>query len=162
MEEAIQIGRWLVRPDVARTRDAHSKLFRSGAAECSCTGCKNFEAVRPQLLAGPLRGILERLGISPPWEVEVYESGRTATGLHDYGGWFHFVGTIESGGDAWRLVAPRSATLKVPDFERLSETLSIGLHADVELVREPFAGLPLVQLDFHAELPWVINAEEPE
>jgi hypothetical protein len=31
----------------------------------------------------------------------------------------------------------------------------------VALVRGPFAGLPLVQLEIVAELPWVIAAEEP-
>ena len=162
MDEAIQIGRWLVRPDVLRTREAHSKLSRGGAAECSCTGCQNFEAVRPQLLAGPLGRILGQLGISPPWEVEVYEAGRTPPGLYRYGGWFHFVGTIESGGDAWRRVGKGSAVCKVADFEPLSETLSIGFHTDVALVRKPFAGLPLVQLEITAEPPWVISAAEPD
>ncbi len=161
MSEAIQIGRWLVRPDVRRTREAHSKLARSGAAECSCTGCENFEAVRPQLLAGPLGRILGQLGISPPWEVEVYEMGRSASGLHLYGGWFHFVGTIESGGDAGRRVGAGSRVRTAADHDSLSETLSVGFHTDVDLVREPFAGLPLVQLDIVAELPWVIAAEEP-
>jgi len=154
MGEAIQIGRWLVRPDVLRTRDAHSKLARSGAAECSCRGCQNFEAVRPQLLAGPLGRLLDQLGISPPWEVEVYEVGRTASGLHHYGGWFHFVGTLESGPNPSR---PRGEA----DFDPLSETLSVAFSTDVVLVREPFAELPLVQLDIIAELPWVISAEEP-
>ncbi len=155
MNEGIQIGRWLVRADVDRTREAHSKLNQSGAAKCSCTGCQNFEAVRPQLLAGPLGGILDELGITPPWEVEVYEMGRSASGLHHYGGWFHFVGTIESGID-------KSPLTSDDDWESLSETLSVALNTDVALMREPFAGLPLVQLEFAAELPWVIPADEPE
>lgn len=161
MDEAIQIGRWLVRPDVPRTREAHSKLARSGAAECSCTSCQNFETVRPRLLAGPLGRILDQLGISPPWEVEVYEGGRSPSGLHHYGGWFHFVGTIESGGDAWLPVGSGAAVCNVADFDPLSETLSVGFHTDLALVREPFKGLPLVQLEIAAELPWVIAAEEP-
>src|SRR5882672_8634641 len=158
MSEAIQIGRWLVRPDVRRTLEAHSKLSRSGAAECSCTGCQNFEAVRPQILAGPLGGILAQLGISPPWEVEVYEMGRSASGLHHYGGWFHFVGTIDSGANAWRPIGDGSTT-RIANFDSLSEILSVGLHTDIALMREPFAGLSLVQLDIIAELPWVIAAE---
>jgi len=162
MNQAIQIGRWVVRPDVLRTREAHSKLARSGATECSCVGCQNFEAVRPQLLAGPLGRILDQLGISPPWEVEVYEVGRSASGLHHYGGWFHFIGTMESGAEAWLPVGRGAAASKVADFEPLSETLSVGFHTDVALVREPFAGLPLVQLEIAAELPWVIPADEPK
>ena len=159
MIEVIQIGRWVVRPDVGRTREAHSKLAWSGAAECSSTSCQNFDAVRTQLVAGPLGRVLDQLGISPPWEVEVYEMGRSSSGLHHYGGWFHFVGTIESGADAWRPVGDGRA--RAADFEPLSDKVSIGLHTDVALVREPFVGLPLVQLDIDVELPWVISAEEP-
>lgn len=72
---------------------------RSPKARCACAGCANFEAVRPQLLGGPLGGILEQLGIVPPWEAEAHEMGRGPSGLHSYGAWFHFVGTIESVGD---------------------------------------------------------------
>jgi hypothetical protein len=114
--------------------------------------------VRPQLLDGPLGPILERLGISPPWEVEAYECGRNAAGLHEYGAWFHFVGTIASGPAAWRATGEST---RVSDFEPLSPTLSVGFHTGLALVRAPFSGLPLVQLEITALLPWVIGAEEP-
>jgi|SRR3990172_362368 len=160
MNDTVQIGRWVLRPDVGRTLAAHSQLTQSGAAECSCAGCANFEAVRPQVLRGPLGRILDQLGISPPWEVQVYEMGRGPSGLHHYGGWFHFVGTIESGSAAWRPVSDRS-DVRTAAFEPLSPTLSIGFHTDVALIRAPFEGLSLVQLEISAELPWVISAEEP-
>lgn len=80
MTNAIQIGRWILRPDVERTREAHAALTKSGAAECGCSGCANFEAVRSQILAGPFGAILSELGIDPPWEVEVYEMGRAPSG----------------------------------------------------------------------------------
>jgi hypothetical protein len=160
MNETVQIGRWVLRPDVARTLAAHAQLTKSGAAECTCTGCANFEAVRQELLAGPLGEILERLGISPPWEVEAYELGRASSGLHHYGGWFHFVGTIESGSGAWRPMDDHP-DVRTADFEHISPTLSIGFHTDVVLVRPPFTGFPLVQLEISVELPWVITAEEP-
>lgn len=158
--DAIRIGRWVLRPDVERTKEAHSKLTVSSAAECGCSGCANFEAVRSQLLGGPLGGILTQLGIVPPWEVEVYEMGRSPSGLHLYGGWFHFVGVLESGSNAWRPVGAET-TGHVADVEPLSQTLSIGFHTDVALIRPSFQGLPLVQLEIVAELPWLIDAEEP-
>jgi hypothetical protein len=52
--------------------------------------------------------------------------------------------------------------VETAEFEPLWPTLSIGFHTDVTLVRQPFAGSPLVQLEFSAELPWIIAAEEPE
>jgi hypothetical protein len=105
--------------------------------------------------------VLAQLGISPPWEVEVYELGRAPSGLHRYGGWFHFVGSVESGTSAWRAMEG-DLSARSADFEELSPTLSIGFHTDIALARESFAGLPLVQLEISAELPWVIEAEEPE
>jgi hypothetical protein len=136
-------------------------LSITGAQKCGCSGCKNFEAVRPQLLEGPLGVVLTQLGISPPWEVEVYELGRAASGLHLYGGWFHFVGTIDSGDSALRPIKenPSGKTL---DFEPLSSTLSVAFHTDLSLVRPSFMGLQLVQLEIKAELPWVIDEREPE
>jgi hypothetical protein len=158
--DTVKIGRWIVRADVRRTAEAHATLTMSGAEECGCDGCKNFNAVRPQLLRGPLGAVLSRLGISPPWEVEVYEVGRAASGLHHYGGWFHFVGTIESGTPAWKPIEG-GPTGRLADFEPISSTVSIGVRTDAALVRPSFQGLPLVQLDISAELPWVIDAPEP-
>ncbi|MBM4362398.1 MAG: hypothetical protein FJ104_06935 [Deltaproteobacteria bacterium] len=113
------------------------------------------------MLEGPLGRVLYQLGVSPPWEVEVYSTGRAPSGLHEYGGWYHFVGTIESGGAASRSSGSGSGPAGCADFSELSETLSVCLHTELALVREPFEGLPLVQLEFRAELPWVISAEEP-
>ena len=160
MTNVLQIGRWSLRPDVERTREAHSQLTKSGAAECGCSGCANFEAVRSQILAGPLGTILSQLGIDPPWEVEIYEMGRAPSGLHIYGGWFHIVGVLESGPDAWRPIEGHESAATA-DFDPLSPTLSIGFHSNVALVRPSFQGMPLVQLEISAELPWVIDADEP-
>jgi hypothetical protein len=37
--------------------------------------------------------------ISDPLDGEVYHNARLASGLHDYGGWFHFVGALAMTGD---------------------------------------------------------------
>ena len=157
--DTLRIARWLVRVDAQRTAEAHAALSSGGATECRCDGCKNFEAVRPQLLRGPLGDVLRQLGVRPPFEVEAFEQGRAASGLHHYGGWFHFVGEIVSGRPAWKST-DGSSNFSIADFEPLSESVSIGLRGDAALVRAPFQGLSLVQLDFHAELPWVIDAPD--
>ena len=93
-------------------------------------------------------------------EVEVYETGRTEAGLHEYGGWFHFVGAIESGDQPWRKM-PGNPAVRVPDFETLTQGLQIGFHTDAMLVRPSFKGMPLVQLEFTVDLPWLIDSERP-
>ena len=83
---------------------------------------------------------------------------RLESGRHLYGGWFHFVGSIVSGADAAEKVAEN---IWRPNLEESSEYFSLGFSSRLELVREPFAGLPLVQLEFTAKAPWVLATAEP-
>jgi hypothetical protein len=102
--------------------------------------------------------LFEKLGIPPNREVEVYHMARLTSGRHLYGGWFHFVGSILSGGEAWKEVGEN---LRHPDLEEADENFSLGFTSRVVLVREAFAGLPLVQLEFTAKAPWVLPLGEP-
>jgi hypothetical protein len=140
--------RWSLEVDRGRTREAHSQLSCGGAEECDCTPCKNFVAVREQILVGEFRFLLDALGIDAFREVEVAHHCRVPSGLHSYGVWFHAVGRITAGAD-------------VSEFEVLSPHLSVGFKTGCDLVREPFRGLPLFQLEIQAEVPWVISAPEP-
>jgi hypothetical protein len=40
--------------------------------------------------------------------------------------------------------------------------LKFGFSSYLALVREVFAGLPLVQLEFETRVPWVLAEPEPE
>jgi hypothetical protein len=105
-----------------------------------------------------VRSLLEKLGISPNREVEIYHMARLESGRHLYGGWFHFVGSIISGADAAEKVAEN---IWRPNLEESSEYFCMGFSSRLELVREPFARLPLVQLEFTAKVPWVLATAEP-
>jgi hypothetical protein len=83
---------------------------------------------------------------------------RLTSGKHLYSGRFHFVGSIVSGGEAWKEVAEN---LRQPDLEEADENFSLGFTSRLGLVREAFAGLPLVQLEFTAKAPWVLSSGEP-
>jgi hypothetical protein len=131
---------------------------RSGAEECGCDPCRNFDAFRSALLDGGLGVLLGSLGIAPPWEVEAYHNARLASGLHSYGAWFHFVGELVPDSEAAR---GAKAGIRMPEFEPVSARVRVAFRTDCQLVREPFRGLSLVQLDLDAELPWVIPAPEP-
>jgi hypothetical protein len=92
---------------------------------------------------------LELLGIDHRKDGEVYHNARLAPGQHDYGGWFHFVGSLDTTGDfpvvtmgdgftAW--LRPKAA----PELPSLK-------------------GLPLVELEFHAtKVPWVLDEAEAQ
>jgi hypothetical protein len=87
------------------------------------------------------------LGIDPATDGEVYHNGRLAPGKHHYGGWFHFVGTLDETGDFPPVkfgqdLAVMLCQKSAPGFPELRD-------------------LPLVQLEFVASaVPWRLS--EPE
>ena len=92
---------------------------------------------------------MSQLGIDPEKEAEVYRNARLAPGRHDYGGWYHFIGTLDETGDfppvdygagfaAWMC---RSSALRLPSLR----------------------GVNVVQLEFHSDaVPWLLDEPEPQ
>lgn len=156
--ETLRVGRWEISCDPEATRKAYASVLRGGPEKCGCAGCRNFAAARTRAYPAKVLALFEALGIPPDREVEVCHFGRLAPGKHQYGGWFHFVGSILSGADA-----RRQRTEKVWEFELedISDNFSLGFTSFVVLVREPFKGLPLIQLEFTAKVPWVLPTTEP-
>jgi hypothetical protein len=85
---------------------------------------------------------------------------RLESGRHLYGGWFHFVGSLlPSEGEASD--AAKSVWASNVDSGTEFSEFSFKFSERADLAHEPFKGLPLVQLEFLAKIPWVIDAEEP-
>jgi hypothetical protein len=157
--ESVRFGGWQLSCDPESTRKAYAAVQTGGPEECGCKPCLNFIAARYQIYDPDVLALLGRLGISPNREVEIYHMARLESGRHLYGGWFHFVGSIVSGDDAAEKV---SENIWRPNLEENGEYFSLGFSSKRELVREPFAGLPLVQLEFIAKVPWVLPTGEPD
>ena len=98
------------------------------------------------------------LGVDPTKPVDLCHWCREPSGLYLTGGFFHFVGEILAGEDVvyW---SENSGTYR---FEELAPGLEFGFTTRLELVREVFAGLPVVQLEFLTRLPWVLAEPEPD
>ena len=156
--ESIHFGRWQLSCDPESTRKAYAAVRSGGPEECGCEPCLNFVAARDQIYGPDVLALLEKLGVSPNREVEIYHMARLESGRHLYGGWFHLVGSIVSGADAAEKISENTWR---PNLEESSEYFSLGFSSRLELVREPFAGLPLVQLEFTAKVPWVLARGEP-
>ena len=89
-------------------------------------------------------GFLDSLGIDSSKDGEVYHNARLSSGLHDYGGWFHFVGDLSKTGDF-------PAIELAPGFTAWLSTASAP-------ALDVFRGEGLVQVDFHIDrVPWVLN-----
>jgi hypothetical protein len=157
--EAIHFGRWELAADPEATRKAYAGILKGGADECPCEPCKNFIAVRLRVYPAEVLDLLDKLGISFSRETEVYHMARLRSGKHLYGGWFHFVGSILSGADAAKQVADN---VWRPDLENVTEDFSLGFSSRIELLRKPFEGKPIVQVEFTANVPWVISSPEPK
>jgi hypothetical protein len=91
--------------------------------------------------------LLGELGIDPLKDAEVYHNARIAPGRHDYGGWYHFIGTLDKAGES----APVD----------LGSGFSVWM-CPASAPRLPsFEGKQVVQLEFHAPaVPW--RLDEPE
>ena len=94
--------------------------------------------------------LFEDLGIDFTKEAEVYHMVRLRPGLHQYGGWFHCVGRVES----------ETEEAGQFDIEAATGLFSLYFHDKPALVPACFQGLPLLQLEFNAQVAWVL--QEPE
>src|SRR4051812_35650631 len=106
----VEFKKWKLACNVEATREAYAKIDRGGPEECGCNTCKNFAAARQHAYPQEVRLLFEQLGIDLNKEAEVYHNCKLETGLHDYGGWFHFIGTVETGPDANRQIAENTFT----------------------------------------------------
>lgn len=161
MNETVRFGRWTVRSDRAATRKAYALLIADASRTELTANYANFVMARDRGIVYPSMALdlFERLGINPDAQVEVSHFGRLESGLHLYGGWFHFVGVIVGGVDAKDLVAAQAWQLRL---EPASKQLALGFTEQADLIPSPFAGHPVVQLEFEAKVPWIIDSPEPD
>jgi hypothetical protein len=48
------------------------------------------------------------------------------------------------------------------DLENVGSEFQIGFTRRIALLKGPFQGHPVVQLEFQATVPWLLTEEEPE
>jgi len=150
------VARWLIDHDADATRRFYARL--PVGTGCACDQCRNFDAAAGRTFPKEFVVLLDALGVDPAKPAELCHWCREASGLYLTGGWFHFVGTILAGEDAMHWEGG-TGTFR---FEELVPDLEFGFTARLALVREPFAGLTLVQLEFQTRVPWVLAEAEPE
>jgi hypothetical protein len=137
--ELVRMDRWCITVDRAATILAHSNMPSGGANACTCCWCKNFTRQKPVPYPPEFVSLLERLGIDPNKEVEVYELDDD-NGTLMYAGWFHFVGHTD--GEEVQNIDPTEFTYYT--MEGPATNL------------EQFQGLPVSRVEFFGlRLPWV-------
>lgn len=142
-------GDWTYSVDREATVAAYRAVKHGGSETCECTGCKNFLLARAKVFPTAFLALLDQLGIDPLKDGEAYHTARISPGRHIYGGWFHFVGTLEENGD-------------FPPV-RFDEDLSVLMCRASAPRLASLENLPAVQLEFHAEaVPWLLSEPEPD
>lgn len=137
------IQEWVLACDVEATRRIYAQITEGGANECVCDYCKNYALLRARVFPEPARALLAQLGIDWRREAEVMHYNREESGLHFYGGWFHFVGHIESRGTQFKI----------------AEDFSIDFGERYAPMFAQFKDEPTVRIDFSTHLPWVLENE---
>lgn len=104
--------------------------------------------MRGEVFPARFLALLDKLGIDPGKDAEVYHNARLAPGRHDYGGWYHFVGTLDQNEE----VTPVD----------LGGNFTVWMGHDASAPRLPsLKGMQVVQVDFHSDaVPW--RLDEPE
>src|SRR5580693_2346377 len=129
----LELPGWRIEYDITATAAAYTRAPANGPEACGCNPCRNWAATRDRLLPEEFRALLDRLGIPPNREAEVYHNCRLESGLHSYGAWYHFVGIV--------LFGEQECSPNV-----VFGPLSVYFHSKPALLPEAFAGKSVVQL----------------
>jgi hypothetical protein len=156
--EVLNIGRWNLRCDRKATQAAYSGVHQGSPESCSCKHCLNFVSARNLAYPPEALAIFEQLGIDSRKESEIWHTYRDESGVHHYGGFFHFIGSIESGADAKQITSGVSTF----DLESIGEYFEFGFTSDAQLIPESFVDQRVTQLEFQTKVPWMLEMPEPD
>ena len=135
---------WVLECDVDATRAGYETISAGGAETCDCAGCQNFLAQRDAVYPAEVLDLFNELGVNYKRDAETYHMARLEPGVHLYGAWFHFVGSI----------------VKEPIGPATLDNFTIDFIPDKALAAKAFENQRLVQIETTVKLPWVLS--EPE
>ena len=148
MESFLQVCRWGIRFDAEATRALYA---RTSGFDCTCTDCANFRFAGKAAYSPPVLHLLHQLGVDPAKPAELCHYGDSGRPIETHG-WFHVVGRLEHGLDAWRQISEASYNLETEPFPGIK---GVGFTANLSQVPKEFESFPLVQLEFETVVPWV-------
>jgi hypothetical protein len=140
--------KWLLEVDVDKTKDFYSKEIEL----CSCLYCENYieacKRIDPSIMA-----VLTMLGIIPSKPSHLSEFGEMEDGLRLYIGSYHLVGNLIEGEYCRDSEWNDTNTASIKNF-------TFGFNKELLFAPDELQP-PVLQLDFEARIPWVLN-EKPE
>jgi hypothetical protein len=139
--EEFRLGDQLVLFDRQATVIAYSAMPFGGADRCACIYCRNFAAQRANIYPPDFLALLDRFGIDPDKEGEVFDSiGPFEDVVRPIGGWFYFVGKLTESG------------------EKLMQSAKFQYWIQPSFPRPPaYFGETVAAVEFAVEIPWVLK-----
>ena len=145
------IAEWTVFHDREATREFYNGHHLI-TDDCDCLYCRNYLRAIPEL-PKELLALLDRFGIDPRKEAEVYQCMKNEDGRHLYGASYHLVGELMVDED---YIASEDDLYKRDGLYLLFKDYCIRFSSDVVLVPESFPR-PVIQLEFQVTIPWVVK-----
>jgi hypothetical protein len=160
--DLVSYKKWVLQVDREATREAYAATPSGGSDECGCLYCQNFAAAREHLYPEEFLALLEQLGIDYRKEVEVWEASAPNARIRFCSGWFHFVGKILSTDNREtprRVTLAQTHTKLLEGQEPIGGNFALGFSNRRDVISDAFEKHSVVQLDFSAEVPWVLEEE---
>ena len=175
--EVISFRGWKLRADSYQTRLAYQTVV--GTTQfCECHWCANFVAAREDVYPREMLAGLTDLGIDHTKEADLYQQAIDTE--HEtilYRWWFYCIGYIEEGLQAWEYLEHKpDEVLPVTHWDKHLEALrespryfGVGFSdsarrraSEEQFVPNELKAYSLVQVEFNAEVPWVLNIPLPK
>lgn len=160
--ESVGFRRWALLSDPIATRNAYASLEIGWPEFCGCIHCKNFVRGRASTYPPEALRLLETLGINQLREQEVIPYRPRGRTEYQYGGSFSFVGQLVSGPDFWRVEPDGRVTSDPQAIETIDDRFGIGFTTRLSRTPTSFQGQPVVQVEFLATVPWLLDRRMPE
>lgn len=164
MRERLSIYGWTIEVDREKTAQIHASMELGSAEACGCLDCKNWAAVRQSAYPNEILALFRKLGIQTDRETEMGSPLSLGNNRFLYNGWFHFVGKLLSGPSTREEVPSelfnstgQGGRVERVIYHEVNLKFSIGFSEKTDLLPKEFKGEDVVQLEFTAEVPWVLK-----
>ncbi len=149
-------GNYTVDIDVEKTRQIYT-LLPPITQGCNCDGCQNFEKA-VDVLPNAARAFFDDLGIDLKKIAECYVNCKNEDGTLLYGGFCHVCGTLIEGENAWVSISETHSYYNTNLAYPLSDNFRISFQENCFMIEKQFKA-PILQIEFEATIPWVLNKE---
>lgn len=140
----IRLMNWLVEVDVKKTKE----FYRGNIELCDCLYCENYMDTCSEI-DQTFMEIFAVLGIDPTKPSHLSEFGEVEDGVRLYIGSYHIVGKLVEGEFCTDSEWDDHHTYEMKNY-------TFGFEKEILFVHDDFPR-PVLQIQFEARIPWVLN-----